>query len=73
VRNQTDQVRLPVPSVPSFEGAPGELLKHIEPVASQPLTFRTCNLAKPEEVTLIPFYRTHHQRYSVYWDCRAAE
>ena len=24
-------------------------------------------IGKPADVTLIPFYRMHHQRYTVYW------
>ena len=32
------------------------------------LTFRTAGVGHPEDVTLIPFYRMHHQRHIVYWD-----
>lgn len=32
-----------------------------------PLTFRTRGAGRPEEVTLMPFYRVHGQRYTVYW------
>ena len=31
------------------------------------LVFRTRGLGEPGDVTLVPFYRLHHQRYSVYW------
>jgi hypothetical protein len=30
--------------------------------------FRTKNIGEPEDVTLIPFYKAHHERYSVYWN-----
>jgi len=40
----------------------------VVPVPGKPLTFRTDGVGKPEDVTLIPFYRMHHHRYSVYWD-----
>jgi len=33
-----------------------------------PLTFRTENLVRPSDVTLIPLYQLHKQRYSVYWN-----
>ena len=33
----------------------------------QPLTFRTDGVGRPQDVTLIPFYELHRQRYSVYW------
>ena len=29
--------------------------------------FRTRGIGQPSDVSLIPFYRLHHQRYSVYW------
>jgi uncharacterized protein len=73
VRDQTAQVKLPTPAVPVFVSRAGALLQHVEPVAGQPLTFRTHGLCQPEEVTLIPFYRTHHQRYSVYWQLVSAQ
>lgn len=31
------------------------------------MTFQTEELGKPNEVTLIPFYKMNDQRYSVYW------
>ena len=48
---------------------PADLLKHIEPVAGQPLTFRTTGIGRPHDVTLSPYYRLHHQRFTVYWKC----
>jgi hypothetical protein len=33
-----------------------------------PLTFKTQQVAVPFEVTLIPFYQSYQQHYSVYWD-----
>jgi uncharacterized protein len=32
------------------------------------LRFRTHGLAQPDDVTLIPFYKLHRERYSVYWN-----
>jgi DUF1680 family protein len=40
----------------------------IKPVKGKPLTFRTSGVGKPNDVTLIPFYRTFGQRYAVYWN-----
>lgn len=40
----------------------------LEPVSGAPLTFKTSGIGFPEDLTLIPFYRMHHQRYIVYWD-----
>ncbi|HXG68055.1 MAG TPA: beta-L-arabinofuranosidase domain-containing protein, partial [Blastocatellia bacterium] len=44
------------------------LTEWIKPVAGQPSTFRTAGVGRPRDVTLYPFYRMHHRRYSVYWD-----
>ena len=64
---QGDFNRVADPSAPMFATASGELLKHVKPVRGQPLTFRTDDIGRPQDVTLIPFYEMHHQRYSVYW------
>jgi hypothetical protein len=40
-------------------------LVHVE---DSPLTSWTVGVRRPADVTLIPFYRMHYQRYTVYWD-----
>jgi hypothetical protein len=72
IARQTEQVRLPVPEVPVLVTT-GDLLRHVEPVPGRPLTFRTRDLAKPREVELKPFYRVHHERYTVYWQTATPE
>ncbi len=66
VHGQCDQVRLPTPEAPVLVGTAAELPKRVEP-AGAPLAFRTKGLARPADVTLVPFHRLHHQRYTVYW------
>jgi hypothetical protein len=70
---QTDYSRLPAPAAPVFVGDVADFLKHIKPVVGKPLTFRTDNLGQPREVTLIPFYQVHRERYSVYWKVLSAD
>jgi len=54
--------------VPTFvANSPADVLAHVRPVASTPLTFQTSGLGKPNDVTLIPLYRTFEPRYTVYW------
>ncbi len=36
--------------------------------SGSPLAFSTNNVAKPNDVNLIPFYKTYNQYYNVYWD-----
>jgi DUF1680 family protein len=63
----------PVP-VPTFDGKNDVPLdKWIKPVPGMPLTFQTANAGKPNDVTLIPFYRLFGQRYSIYWELAKPE
>jgi len=64
---QTEFSQLPVPSAPMLVTAADDLLKHVKPVRGQALTFHTDGIGRPQDVTLIPFYKLHRQRYSVYW------
>ena len=43
----------------------------IKPVKGKPLTFQTVKVGKPNDVTLIPFYKMFGQRYAVYWNIYA--
>ena len=65
-QNQTKFVKWPPVPVPVLVAGNDSLLKHIH-ATDRPLTFRTKNLGRPAEVTLVPFYEVQHQRYTVYW------
>ncbi len=39
----------------------------IQPQENGPLTFRTMGAGRPEDVTLIPFYKLFGRRYAIYW------
>jgi DUF1680 family protein len=58
---------LPAGRTPAFTAPAAEVIGRIEPVAGRPLTFRTRDLATPGDVTLVPFYQLHDERYAVYW------
>jgi DUF1680 family protein len=72
VQDQLAQAKIPAPPVPAFVCEAADLPAHIAPVEGQPLTFRTQAIGKPDDVTLIPYYRMHHQRFSVYWQLWSA-
>lgn len=57
----------PEPRVPVLvtEGKPPEAW--LKPVRGQSLTWQTAGAGRPNDVRLIPFYRMHDQRYTVYW------
>jgi hypothetical protein len=66
-RGQTDYSGVPDPRAPVLVCEAAKLLRHVKPVSGQPLVFRTKGIGRPQDVTLIPFYLMHRQRYSVYW------
>jgi DUF1680 family protein len=70
LRNErTSGMILDVPvQVPMLQGNREAILEGVRPVAgADPLTFETVGLGEPEDVTLIPYYRLHHERYNLYW------
>ncbi len=68
IRNQTEHQNIPAPEVPVLVAARDDLLRRVEPVPGEPLTFRTKGIGRPADVTLIPIHRLHHERMSVYWE-----
>ena len=58
---------LPTPPIPSLKGTQEQILAGIAPVTGEPLTFVTRDIGLPADVELVPFYRLHHQRYTIYW------
>ncbi len=45
----------------------------LKPVEGQPLTFRTEGVGKPKDVLLIPFYKMHNRRYTIYFEFLSEE
>ncbi len=64
---QLAQKSIPLSHVPVLVGTPAQAVHQIVPIPGKPLTFRTAGLAKPHDVTLIPFYQLFFQRYALYW------
>ncbi len=56
-------------ATPVMTAAPDEFLASIEPVAGKPMTFRAEGLEAGGEgdVELVPFFRLHDSRYTLYW------
>jgi DUF1680 family protein len=54
-------------TVPTLAGNAQDVLARIRPVAGAPLTFETIGIGKPNDVTLVPYHRLHHERYNIYW------
>lgn len=70
-KDQLDFAKISDPKVPVFVGDPKTFLKKIKPMG-EPLVFQTKNLGQPNDVTLVPFYKANHERYSVYWNVVSA-
>ena len=64
---QGDLLGVSDPLTPAMVCDTNGLIANTVAVAGQPLTFQTTNIGEPYDVKFIPFYQTHHQRYSVYW------
>ena len=54
-----------IASVPVLVAEDSDLTSCVQPVAEQPLTYRTVGLK--QNVTLVPYHRLFGQRYAVYW------
>ncbi len=66
--------KIPPARVPALSSSdPSMLVAHIEPVAGESLTFRTKGIGVPDDFTLKPMFRTHHERYSLYWNMLSME
>ncbi len=66
--SDTRYVKEPVPDIPVLMTADPDPRSWVRPLAGDPLVFHTVGVGRPYDVVLKPFFRTHHERYSVYWD-----
>jgi hypothetical protein len=67
-----DLNRVPDPPAPVFACSAGEILSHVQRAAGKGIAFKTKGLVKPADLSLIPFYQVHHDRYTVYWKVTGA-
>jgi len=58
---------VPVPTLAAGGREPG---LWIAKDPARPLTFRTVNVGRPKDVTLVPFYKLFGQRYAIYWEIK---
>lgn len=65
----------PLEAAPFLLGNSQEFIQKLKPVAGKPLTFDATGLIngkQMEHVELIPFFRLHESRYSIYWPYTSA-
>ena len=53
--------------VPKLVGDAEEIVKNVKRSADGSLTFHTSGIGDPNDVSLIPFFRVAHERYTLYW------
>ncbi len=53
--------------VPTLAVAGRPVSQWVEPVAGQPLTFRTKGAGRPRDVVLVPFYSQYYEHSAIYW------
>lgn len=56
------------PTIPVFVEDKQSLSQWIKPVAGKPLTFQSVGAGRPQDVSFNPFFQTHDECYSVYFD-----
>jgi hypothetical protein len=69
--DQQKFAKWPAPPVPTLAGNAATIVAGLQPVAGQALTFKLGAAAHPDDMRLMPFYRLHHQRYTIYWPVAA--
>jgi DUF1680 family protein len=58
-------------AVPAFTGGLDAIPGKIKP-SGAPLTFKTDAVGRPEDVTLVPYYKMAQQHYNMYWKIGSA-
>lgn len=58
----------PVPLIPVLVTNDRPFEDWLRPVAGSPLTFKTVGVGRPNDLTLVPFFRQHHCKGMVYFD-----
>ena len=53
--------------VPKLRGNAEEMLSKVKRAADGSLTFQTDGIGEPHDVSLIPYFRIAHERYTIYW------
>jgi uncharacterized protein len=73
--HKADGPLCPPDALPVMVAAPDEFLESLEPVKGKSLTFRASGLDVDgqDSVELVPFFRLHDSRYTLYWRRAAAD
>ncbi|CAN5570738.1 glycoside hydrolase family 127 protein [soil metagenome] len=64
---------LPLYKVPVITADARDIPPHVRPVPGKAMQFKLSDIVLPGEMTLLPFYALHQQRYEVYWQLMSQE
>jgi DUF1680 family protein len=64
--DQNEPNDYPAPLVPVLVSSNNDPAAWLKPVKGKKLTFKTAGGGRPTDMELIPLYKLHHQRYTVY-------
>lgn len=65
--DQVPRKALSMDDFPALVGEPERAVASLERLSGDTLRFRTGGALRPAEVTLLPMFRLHRQRYAIYW------
>lgn len=71
--NRELRKELPVQNIPALVGSLADLDEWIVRDPASPLHFTVKNGGQQKEVSLIPYFRMHHQHHTVYWKIYAPD
>ena len=54
--------------VPKLRGDAAEILGSVSRASDGLLKFQTNGIGQPDDITLVPYFRIAHERYSIYWE-----
>jgi len=65
--NEYNNYNIPADIISKLNTQGKKITDWLKPVSGQPLTFKTSGIAN-QEITMIPYYQLHGERYVIYWD-----
>ena len=68
-QNEFNNYNIPADVISTLNTQGKKITDWLKPVPGQPLTFKTVGTAS-REITLIPYYQLHSERYVLYWDLK---
>ena len=68
-QNDYNRYNIPGDLISTLHAKGGKPETWLKPVANMPLTFKTQGVAA-RDITLIPYYQLHDERYVLYWDLK---